>query len=826
MMAIFRDMNKETIEVFMEDYSVFEDSFSSCLSYLDKMLKRCEDTNLVLNWEKCHFMVKEGIILGHKISKSQIEVDRAKVDVIAKLPHTTSIKGVVLGQQKTKHFQPIHYASKTMTDAQAHYTTTEKELLAVLYAFEKFRPYLVLSKTIVFTDNSDLKYLLAKQDAKPRLLWWILLLQEFDVIIHDKKGAKNLATDHLSRLENPHQDELKKKEIPRHFLSRLLYGVTHRLSTAYHPQTSRQVEVSNRRLKCILERTVGEKLDDALWAFHTAFKTPIRCTPYKLVYGKACHLPIELEHKAYWALKHCNFDRKTADDYQKVQLNELNELQDQAYENSLIYKEKTKKIHDSKIKNHIFNVGDRVLLFNSRLKILSGKLKPVGPDRSPLLKFSLMEPSSYLKPTDPTLRNPTSFDWMMGCVLDPTAQRLKPVSSKVSITSSGSSTSTDARIDKLTDKISNLVETFNMKMTIPAMVKAVEETCTICGGAPPYYDCIATDSNTSSVCAATGSGPLSSNTIANPRGDLKAITTQSGVSFDGLPIPPPFSSLPKVVERVSEVTKDTVQPSTENIQPSVVQTQVPIDEPVVAPKPKPTIPYPSRANKQKLREKDDILALKFVEIFRNLHFNLSFADALLHMPKFALMFKSLPTVDYVADPRVPLILGRPFLRTERALIDVYSEELTLRVDDEAITFKVGQTSKYSYNDAESINRIDVIDLAWEEYVQEVIKFSEIPKRGNPTPTSEPIIASSSPSFSLFEGSDLILDEIETFLRTPDELPNLDDDYYDTEGDILYLEKLLNEDPSSNLPPVKNEDLKQVDATMTKPLIKEPPELEL
>ncbi|GJY89270.1 reverse transcriptase domain-containing protein [Tanacetum coccineum] len=211
MMAIFHDMIEKTMEVFMDDFSVFGDSFSTCLSHLDKMLKRCEDTNLVLNWEKSHFMVKEGIVLGHKISKSGIEVDRAKVDVIAKLPHPTTVKGVrsflghagfyrrfiqdfskiarpmthlleketpfffskeciesfntlkrklteapiliapdwdlpfelmcdasdfaigaVLGQRKNKHFQPIHYASKTMTEAQAHYTTTEKELLAVV----------------------------------------------------------------------------------------------------------------------------------------------------------------------------------------------------------------------------------------------------------------------------------------------------------------------------------------------------------------------------------------------------------------------------------------------------------------------------------------------------------------------------------------------------------------------------------------------------------------------------------------------------------------------------------------------------------------------
>nr|GFB06159.1 reverse transcriptase domain-containing protein [Tanacetum cinerariifolium] len=160
------------------------------------------------------------------------------------------------------------------------------------------------------------------------------------------------------------------------------YGVTHGLAIAYHPQTSGQVEVSNRGLKRILERAVGEnrtswsdKLDDALWAFCTAYKTPIGCTPYKLVYGKSCHLPIELEHRAYWPLKHVNFDLKTARDHRKLQLNVLSELRDQAYENSVIYKERTKKLHDSKIKYRIFNVGDQVLLFNSRLKIFFGKLK-------------------------------------------------------------------------------------------------------------------------------------------------------------------------------------------------------------------------------------------------------------------------------------------------------------------------------------------------------------------------------------------------------------------------------------------------------------------
>ncbi|GJY53983.1 hypothetical protein Tco_0445647 [Tanacetum coccineum] len=137
----------------------------------------------------------------------------------------------------------------------------------------------------------------------------------------------------------------------------------------------------------------------------------------------------------------------------------------------------------------------------------------------------------------------------------------------------------------------------------------------------------------------SGSSSLPGDTVANPRSDMKAITTRSGVSYDGPQVPPPPSSLPKVVEHEPEVTKDTVQPNTENIQPSEVQTQ--IDEPVVAPKTKPTIPYPSRINKEKLREKDKLLTLKFVEMFRNLHFELSFADALLHMPKFAPMFRKL-----------------------------------------------------------------------------------------------------------------------------------------------------------------------------------------
>nr|GEW21290.1 reverse transcriptase domain-containing protein [Tanacetum cinerariifolium] len=296
MMAIFHDMIEKTMEVFMDDFSVFRNSFKTCLSHLEKMLKRCKDTNLCLNWEKSHFMVKEGIVLGHKISKEGIEVDKAKVDFIAKLPHPTTVKGIrsflghasfyqrfikdfskiawlmtrllekdtpflffkecieafqtlkgklseapiliapdwdmpiallcdasnfaigaVLGQRQEKYFRPIYYANKTMTEEESNYTTTEKEMLAVVHAFEKIRSYLIMYNNIVYTDHSALKYLFAKKDSKARLVRWVLLLQEITFKVIDTKGAENLATDHLSRLENPHQNMLDPKEINESF---------------------------------------------------------------------------------------------------------------------------------------------------------------------------------------------------------------------------------------------------------------------------------------------------------------------------------------------------------------------------------------------------------------------------------------------------------------------------------------------------------------------------------------------------------------------------------------------------------------------------------
>ncbi|GKA74404.1 reverse transcriptase domain-containing protein [Tanacetum coccineum] len=164
MPKIFHDMVEDFMEVFMDDFSMFGKSFNCCLANLDRM--RCEETNLVLNWEKCHFMVKKGIVLGHKIYGAGIEVDRAKIDVIAKLPYPTNVKGDNYNKQQIDgKSKPIYYASKTLNNAQEHYTTTGKELLAIVFSFDKFRPYLILSKTVIYTDHSALKYLFSKHDG-------------------------------------------------------------------------------------------------------------------------------------------------------------------------------------------------------------------------------------------------------------------------------------------------------------------------------------------------------------------------------------------------------------------------------------------------------------------------------------------------------------------------------------------------------------------------------------------------------------------------------------------------------------------------------------
>ncbi|CAM8923584.1 unnamed protein product [Rhodiola kirilowii] len=509
MMAIFSDFLERTMEVFMDDFSVYGSSFDTCFSNLADVLSRCVDTNLVLNWEKCHFMVQEGIVLGHMVSHRGIEVDRAKVEVIEKLPPPKDVKGIrsflghagfyrhfikdfsktakpltdllcqeaefnfsdscliafnnlktaltcapivqppnwelpfelmcdasdfavgaVPGQRINKKLHVVYYASKVLARAAVNYTTTEKEMLAVVYAFEKFRQYLLCSKTIVYTDHAAIKYLLSKKDSKPRLIRWVLLLQEFDIDIRDKKGAENLVADHLSRLELgeldreddklPINDSLTDKQLMHidvdnvpwyaDFVNFLACGILppdlshnqkrkflsdvkryfwddpflYRLCAdgLYRTCTSGQVEISNREIKSILGKTVSShrkdwasKLDDALWAYRTAYKTPIGMSPFRLVYGKTCHLPVELEYKALWAIRELNMDMKAAGEKRILQLHELDEIRLDSYENARIYKERTKKWHDKRIVRREFNEGERVLLYNSRLRLFPGKLR-------------------------------------------------------------------------------------------------------------------------------------------------------------------------------------------------------------------------------------------------------------------------------------------------------------------------------------------------------------------------------------------------------------------------------------------------------------------
>nr|GEW10795.1 reverse transcriptase domain-containing protein [Tanacetum cinerariifolium] len=448
MMSIFHDMIEKTMEVFMDDFSIFGDSFSSCLTNLDKMLNRCKETNLVLNWEKCHFMCREGIVLGHKILKSGIEVDKAKLDVIAKLPHPTTVKGVrsflghagfyrrfihdfskiarpmthlleketpfvfskecidafntlkkkltkalilvvpdwnmsfelmcnasdyvigaVLGQRKTKHFQSIYYASKMMTEAQIYYTTTEKEMLTV-----------------------------------------VLLLQEFDITILDIKGSENLAADHLSRLKNPHKDVLENKDINENFPLETLGSLSNQINRrCVHGQKAFEILkachvgptrghhganlTANKRQGKISQKDeipqntiqVCKILD--IWGIDFMGPFPsskgnryiLVAVDYLSKWVEVKALPTNdarvivkfLKSLFSWFAYHPQTSGQV-----KVLNHRLKRILERtAYENSVIYKERTKKQHDSKMKNRIFNIGDQVLLFNSRLKIFSGKQK-------------------------------------------------------------------------------------------------------------------------------------------------------------------------------------------------------------------------------------------------------------------------------------------------------------------------------------------------------------------------------------------------------------------------------------------------------------------
>ncbi|GJZ86829.1 reverse transcriptase domain-containing protein [Tanacetum coccineum] len=415
--------------------------------------------------------------------------------------------------------------------------------------------------------------------------------------------------------------------------------------------------------------------------------------------------------------------------------------------------------------------------------------------------------------------------------------------------SSSSITSSNIEIAALKLEMTEINKNLIKMLQINQQVNSVTSSCETCGGPHSYINCPATIGQTQNVYATgaynqggntyqpqeiwfrvicmkmntastSGSRTLPSNTITNPREDLKGITTQSGVAYKGPTIPTTSSSPPKLVERETEVTKNTVPPTnnggTEDVQPPVVQveTHVPIPEPVEAPvsapkpNPKPSIPYPSRLNDQKLRKKANNQMDKFFQIFQDLHFDISFADAPILMPKFASTIKGL------------LSNKEKLFELARTPLNEHCSAVLLK----KLLEKLGDPGKYSsiYDDI-SVNRIDVIDIACEEYSQEVLGFSV---SGNPTPSTEPIVSTSSPTLTPFGDSDFLLEETDAFLAIEDEpiSPEIDDSYYDSEGDILLLEKFLNDDPSS--PPLPPQELKVVEPKNEKSSIDEPPEVEL
>ncbi|GJV33226.1 reverse transcriptase domain-containing protein [Tanacetum coccineum] len=445
------------------------------------------------------------------------------------------------------------------------------------------------------------------------------------------------------------------------------------------------------------------------------------------------------------------------------------------------------------------------------------------------------------------------------------------------------SSAQDAHISSLTKQVEALLALHRPVDSTQNGVNSIQNGCETCGGPHPYFECQATGGYTQD-------GVLPSNTVPNPREDLKAITTRSGVTLAGPSVPPPLSS-----------SKEPSPASTELPHAPVSSLVIP------EPKPhQPSIPYPSRLNKEKLQGKADIQIHSFLHMFKKIHFNISFAEALAHMPKFAKMIKDLLTnkekllemvntplnencsavllkklpeklgdtrrflipcdfyglescmaladlgpkrgicglcssgkftfpadfvvVDYEVDPRVPLILGRPFLRTAHALVDVHGEKLTLRVGDEELVFNVESTSKYPRKHGdESIHKIDILDITCEDHFHEVLNVQKSinPMSGSPTPSPDPVVESLSPSLTPFGDSDFLLEETDAFLSLDDSIPpGIDNGIYDSEGDILFLEELLNEDPTPNLPPIPHPVCLINETEKIKSSIDDPPDLKL
>ncbi|KAJ9539169.1 hypothetical protein OSB04_031902 [Centaurea solstitialis] len=368
---------------------------------LDRVLARCEESHLVLNWEKCHFMVREGIVLGHKISNDGLEVDREKIDTISKLPPPSNIKGVqsflhlptlrefrifracrfdieVRDKKGAENLAADHLSRLENPDMNASGKEVirdkfpDENLSAIKTVGEAPSPWYAdfanyLAAGVLVKGN------ITKKDEMPQQS--IQVSQVFDVRgidfmgpFPDSKGNKYIlvAVDCVSIWAEAKALSTNDAKVVVNFVKSLVcrYDCPKAIIIESNP------------------KIWSQKLEDALWAYCTAYKTPIGSTPYRMLFGKACHLPFEIEHKAFWVLKRVNFDDITSERERLLNFNELEELRLLAYENSKIYKERRKRWHDAQLKEvKVFKEGDKVLMYQTRFKFSPGKLKSrwIGP---------------------------------------------------------------------------------------------------------------------------------------------------------------------------------------------------------------------------------------------------------------------------------------------------------------------------------------------------------------------------------------------------------------------------------------------------------------